>query len=1519
MRYSALRTLRVSTTALLLAVAVTAPAATSTFIGTGINWNAATNWLSSAVPSAGDDLVITDTSSVTNLTMNDSAHMIGLLQFGATGTRANPGSAQFIINGNVTTTAAYVLTVTNGLVANGNFQVSGVAGFQTKLPITVQGDQTWSVGGNPGSSTADYGVMLTVGATGTQRPLVLNGKLTKTGAGQLCFVGQNVGNGDIVVNQGSLKFNAGSSTTLTVGGTGAITVNNGGGLFISRNSGTLNITKAIVLNNGATLRLGGNNAGLNFVGSPIAFNGTVPILLDYSGLQLAFTNNWSGTLNSTITGSGGTNTFWGDNSTLAGTLNNNGTYHLRFASPNSSSAGVAWGLNNAAAFFDIFGTNTSLQFGALGGTAGTVVNNNTNNLPATLTVGALNTSTTFGGVLADGTAALGLVKVGTGTLTLSGNNTYTGGTVVSNGTLNLKNTAGYGSGFGSVMMKSGTTLAGSGAATGLAQIEPGSNVEAIGGVGATPLTLGTLTFGQASTDLTTTRVNVYLGGKIVAASGLTVNGTNLVNILGAAPAVGVYDLITYPGGSIGGAGFGGFVLGSLPYGVVAHLQDSGSAVQLNVTAVTIEPGIWVGNATGTWNLSGTLDWKGATSGNPQPYHDLDVVTFDDSATNFTVNIVTNVTPGGVTVTATHDYTLGGAGGIVGLAALSKAGAGTLILTGPNTFSGGTFITNGVLQLGDGGTNGSLSGAVLNDGLLNFNRADAAALAGVISGTGPVRQIGPGKLTLSGANTYSGQTTVSAGTLAAGNGSALGDTNGITVVANGATLDVGAQNLGLEPITAQGAGVGGAGAIVNNGPGDQNNALRLVTLTGPTTFGGAFRWDIRDPSPASDPNGGLNAFLLGNGNKLTKVSSNIVAFINIGDVGLGDIDIQGGTLTFSRSTVMGNPANQLTVFPGATLQLHRTSEFMNNVLNKVVSMTNATLAVEASGLTNWFAGPITVTGSNTINLPGSTGLHLQGSVGGSGALTVNSSGLLVLSGSCTYSDGTTVNGGVLQVDGSLGTGAHPLVLAGATLTGNGSIADPVTLPSGCTLSPGVGDIGALTLSSSLALSAGSTSRFEVSKDNATNDTVRGLTSVSYGGTLVLTNIGSLGFAPGDGFKLFNASSYSGAFSSIVPATPALGLLWDTNSLIVNGTLKVIVLPTPRPLVVLSVSSLLSNSLNVVFDTEVDSATATAPDNYTISTGQTVAYVTALSTTNYLLVLNTPLTTPTYSVQVKNVKDLAYIPNWVVTTNVPGIAWGFQDSFGIGIADGSAYAFTDLIKIYASGADIFGTSDQFLFLYKEVTGDFDYSVRLQSFLTTQEAAKAGLMIREITDPNFPTGGDRNAMIASFPPEAPGRNQNLFQYREATDASSVALAAPRPTATYPTNWLRLKRTGSVISGFCGNNGLDWTFVGAVDSATNTAGAYGPTVRLGLAVSSHAAGVLTEAVMSNYGLAKERPVLTVTPGAGEIIVSWPAASIGWTLQATPSLDGPSVIWTNVPGSASVDLLHIPVGPGNLYYRMVQ
>ena len=131
-----------------------------------------------------------------------------------------------------------------------------------------------------------------------------------------------------------------------------------------------------------------------------------------------------------------------------------------------------------------------------------------------------------------------------------------------------------------------------------------------------------------------------------------------------------------------------------------------------------------------------------------------------------------------------------AGTISGTGAVEKTGAGTTILTGSNSYSGGTTITQGTLQLGAGGASGSILGNVSNSGRLAFNRSDILTFAGTVSGTGALAQTGSGTTVLTANNPYSGTTTVSAGTLAVGNAAnpaAALSGGGAVSVASGATL------------------------------------------------------------------------------------------------------------------------------------------------------------------------------------------------------------------------------------------------------------------------------------------------------------------------------------------------------------------------------------------------------------------------------------------------------------------------------------------------------------------------------------------------------------------------------------------------------------------------------------------------------------------------------------------------------------------------------------------------------------
>ncbi|MCZ7482897.1 autotransporter outer membrane beta-barrel domain-containing protein [Rhizobium rhizogenes] len=96
---------------------------------------------------------------------------------------------------------------------------------------------------------------------------------------------------------------------------------------------------------------------------------------------------------------------------------------------------------------------------------------------------------------------------------------------------------------------------------------------------------------------------------------------------------------------------------------------------------------------------------------------------------------------------TNGFSIGIEPEIFGVGELTKLGAGTLTLTGANTYAGGTTITAGTLKLGDGGTSGSIIGDVANDGILAFDRSDVVTFGGTISGAGGVQQLGSGQTTL----------------------------------------------------------------------------------------------------------------------------------------------------------------------------------------------------------------------------------------------------------------------------------------------------------------------------------------------------------------------------------------------------------------------------------------------------------------------------------------------------------------------------------------------------------------------------------------------------------------------------------------------------------------------------------------------------------------------------------------------------------------------------------------------------
>jgi autotransporter-associated beta strand protein len=196
----------------------------------------------------------------------------------------------------------------------------------------------------------------------------------------------------------------------------------------------------------------------------------------------------------------------------------------------------------------------------------------------------------------------------------------------------------------------------------------------------------------------------------------------------------------------------------------------------------------------------------------------------------------------------------------------------------------------------------------------------------------------------------------------------------------------------------------------------------------------------------------------------------------------------------------------------------------------------------------------------------------------GGLTKIGSGQLTLTTlNNSYTGATVVSNGTLVVAGSL-SGGGAVNVNGGRLGGTGSIYGPVTVKAGGTLTAGISDVGTLTIYNNLTFQPGATFSAKINKGAATQDLVQGVSQLTYAGTLVVTNLSGT-LAVGDSFKLFDAASYSGAFTSIVPATPGSGLAWDLTQLTNNGTLNIVVGSAVNPNPTNIVVSVTGNAMNL----------------------------------------------------------------------------------------------------------------------------------------------------------------------------------------------------------------------------------------------------------------------------------------------------------------------------------------------------
>jgi autotransporter-associated beta strand protein len=650
-----------------------------------------------------------------------------------------------------------------------------------------------------------------------------------------------------------------------------------------------------------------------------------------------------------------------------------------------------------------------------------------------------------------------------------------------------------------------------------------------------PVSIGavnTLTLGASGIDLSAANQN------LIISSGVTISvGNQAWNVAGG-------QSLTLNGGTF-----------SRTTGSTLNVQGAGT-VAASMAGLTVD-GSRPSGVLGGWMFVNNTNFATITAGTVVPY----AGGFVSSTWGFTDGTGTT----NYNVTAASGTTYGASSRVVNTVRYTGA-ADTLTLGNNN--SGSQLVANGLINAGTGtlslvnGT-GSLTTAGLAPGTskeLVLNAATAPIIVSArthnsSSGASLITIVGANTVTMSGSNDYTGGTSVN-GTLKLGAANTIPSTSAVTL--NG-TLDMASFSDTIGALS-------GAGVIDNSVGG-------TPTLTVNGTLSSTFAGTIKNTA------GALALIKAGSGTLFLASANAYSGGTTIGASG------GAGVIWAAANQALGT--GNITFDPTGNGSTARLALFGGISLPNTISFSgrnNSTVGIENISGSNTLAGPINLTsgggiyiiqtdaGLLTIGSSGATGvtnsasgartLTFQGAgsgvvagniTDGSGTVSITKAdtGTWTLSGANTYSGTTTVNAGALMLNGSLGSGS--VSVNGGTLEGNGIIGGPVTVLSGGTLAPG-GGLTTLSVSNDVTLQSGSTTILEISAPALANDQLVASGTLTYGGTLVVTNISGT-LTAGDTFQLFQAGTIYGAFTS--NSLPPLdgGLAWS-NSIAVNGSITVV---------------------------------------------------------------------------------------------------------------------------------------------------------------------------------------------------------------------------------------------------------------------------------------------------------------------------------------------------------------------------
>ena len=859
-----------------------------------------------------------------------------------------------LVQGN--TLGTYVANPNTGAVAGsiGSGSTAQNVGMQDVIySNTITSATAVRIGGSvntPGfrfNTLHSTGLDWTIDGTGTVRNINIgNGGL---------LVGPNVGAHNVLFN-GASQFRMGANADFyihqfnTAGdlilnnpmtqstGTGSRLNKDGPGRVIL--AGNLNSLGGQTTIIEGTIQVGNGGASGTINSGPIANSGT-----------LAFnrTDAWAQT--NVISGAGAIQMLGTGNLTLSG--NNTFTGSL---SINSGNIAFSTASNLGAATGPINFGGGGLQWT---GTNNTDISTRTITLSsgvATLELGA-NNVTLANSIGNNGTG--GITKLGTGNLTLGGANLYAGNTAINAGGLVVTNSTGSATGSGNLTLANTTVLSGTGTVSGSVSVATGGKIKpGVGGVGT--LTVGKLNLAAGSLmdlEFTSTSSNDQVvvtdtdGLSLNGAVSLTLNPTGTSNGLAA---TGNYTIMQYSGSAV--PAVNNLSVFNPASGYAYTFDASGGVVTLSVVNNGVIPE-WAAGGSGSWGsaanwtdstaagggsnytakfqaslgsvatvtLDGDRTTKGLAFGGSGGYIiaqgtggnltldngvSASGVTVDAGNNTITAPVILNSTAG-IAVAANSSLTI--SGGVSGVGGINKSAAGTLDLTGTNSFSGNVAVAAGVLGFANASSLGSGS-LTLNGGALRYDTGNTADISSKVitfaingatidtngnnvvlantignGGTGSFTKSGAGSLTLSGSNTYTGSTAVTGGSLiissnanlgAEASGAQLSLDGGVLVPtttlalnnagANSRALVIGANggeiNVGTDlGFTVSGA-MSGTGALLKSGAGNLTLSGLNSGFSGPVTLGSGI---VRLGATAANGQSGLGTgtITFGDGVKL----------------------------------------------------------------------------------------------------------------------------------------------------------------------------------------------------------------------------------------------------------------------------------------------------------------------------------------------------------------------------------------------------------------------------------------------------------------------------------------------------------------------------------------------------------------------------------------------------------------------------------------------------------------------------